>query len=82
MDRSAASARELPNESNFLREYRAELERRCRHHMHEADAYDDEGAHIGLARHRRALAAGVHEAILALDEMWLAREKGRPYVAY
>ena len=54
----------------FLREYRAELERRCREHAKQADEYDDEGAHIGLARHRRALAAGLHEAILALDEMW------------
>lgn len=58
------------SEREFLRAYRAELERRCRAHMDQADAYDDEGAHIGLARHRRALASGLNEAILTLDEMW------------
>ena len=56
----------------FFRAYRAELESRCRAHMDEADRSDDEGAHIGLARHHRALAAGLNEAILALDEMWRA----------
>jgi hypothetical protein len=58
----------------FLREYRAELENRCRAHMDEANASDDEGAHVGFARHHRALASGLHEAILALDEMWRTRD--------
>ena len=63
------------SKSDFLRIYRAELERRCLAHMDEADAYDDEGAHFGLARHRRALADGLNEAILTLDEMWRAETR-------
>jgi hypothetical protein len=43
--------------------------------MDEAEADDDEGAHVGFAMRRRALAAGLNEAILTLDEMW--RKHGR-----
>jgi hypothetical protein len=63
----------IGRESDFLREYRAALEDRLRTHMDEADTSDDEGAHIGFARHHRALASGLHEAILTLDEMWRSK---------
>ena len=70
------SERSQSHDAAFLREYRLALEEKCRAHMDEADASDDEGAHIGFARHHRALAAGLNEAILTLDEMW--RTHGKP----
>jgi len=55
---------------DFFKVYRAALEEQIRSHLDEADRSDDAGDHVGFARHHRALASGVQEAIHLLDEMW------------
>lgn len=45
-----------------LEAVRAAIDARWREYLDGADAYDDEGAHVGLARHSRAVAEGLGQA--------------------
>ena len=77
-EKREAAEREAARLREGLREIERAVDREWTKQLDAADAYDDEGAHVGLARHARARAEGLAHAhsIITIETRALLVEDG------
>lgn len=65
--RAEAAEVELDALHRALDQAREQIDRGWSRHLNEADMSDEDGSHIGLARHHRAVATGLGDALAILN---------------